>query len=151
MTNEPSPMSFREKSAWISLLTLAAVFVLYFANYARMMMGYGSVAPLIPLIFSLVAALIVSGVVLHLVIAIRSPKEARTPKDERERLIELKATRVAFFVLIAGALATIFVIHLRFARAFDRPLWMLHTTLFFLILAGIVKFASQIVLYRRDA
>jgi len=49
----------------------------------------------IPLVLSLFAALIVAEVALHLFIAKRSPKEARTPKDERERLIELKATRIA--------------------------------------------------------
>ena len=39
---------------------------------------------------------------LHVAIAVRSPRDARAPKDEREVLIDLKATRTAFYVLFAG-------------------------------------------------
>ena len=45
-------------------------------------------------------------------VAIQSPREARTPKDERERLIDMKAARLAFPVLLVGAFAAIGALHL---------------------------------------
>ena len=141
-------MSFREKSAWISLIGLLVVFGIYFLNFASMVAGRGPIAPMIPLIIAPLAALIIAEVVLHLLIAVLSPKDARTPKDERERLIELKATRVAFFVLLGGGLLTMVTMHLHVR---DRAFLMGHSVLFTLFAAGVVKFGGQIVLYRRDA
>jgi hypothetical protein len=151
MHDHKPPLSFREKSAWISLASLVIVFGIYFWNVARVLAGHSPLAPIVPLFFSLIAALIVAEVVLHLAIAIQSPKEARTPKDEREWSIELKATRVAFFVLMAGALVSIWTLHLRLSDPSEHPWLMAHCVLFSLVLAGLVKFAMQVVLYRRDA
>jgi hypothetical protein len=105
-------MSFREKSAWISLILLCAFGAIYLWNFVRILEDRPAFND-IYLFFALVAALVIAEVVLHLAIAIRSPKEARTPKDERERLIDLKATRAAFYVLMLGAFASIGTVHLR--------------------------------------
>jgi lysylphosphatidylglycerol synthetase-like protein (DUF2156 family) len=144
-------MSYREKSAWISLGSLLIVFGIYFWDVARVLAGRTPLAAPAPLFFSLVAALIVAELVLHLVLSIQLPKEARTPRDEREWLIELKATRIAFFVLIAGSLLSIWTLHLRLHDRGDHAWVMAHCVLFFLVAAGIVKFGLQIVMYRRDA
>src|SRR5438874_4772448 len=138
-------MSFREKSAWISLVTLLICGGIYFYRIVQMMTGAPGRGDVL-LFLSLVSAMVLIEVVLHVALAIQSPKEARTPRDERERLIDLKATRVAFYVLIAGAFASIGTVHLRAGR------WeMMQATLFAIVLAELTKFGSQIVLYRRDA
>ena len=62
-----------------------------------------------------------------------------------------KATRIAFFVLLAGALPSIGTIHLRLRDPRDGTWLMAYCVLFSLFVAGLVKFGSQIVLYRRDA
>ena len=143
-----TPLSFREKSAWISLVSLLAVSTVYFWNVARIVAGERPMARAGPLFFSLLIALIVAEVALHAVIAIRSPKEARTPKDEREQLIDLRATRAAFFVLLTGALLAIWTLHLRL----EHPAWLMaHGVLLSIVVAGLVKFGTQIVLSRRDA
>jgi cytochrome b561 len=95
--------------------------------------------------FSLIGALILSEIALHIVIAVRDPKEARTPKDEREQLIDLKAARAAFYVLMAGAWLSIGTLHLNFDR-----LRIADSVLGAIIVAELVKFATQIALYRRD-
>jgi hypothetical protein len=41
-------------------------------------------------------------IAVHTMVAIQSPRDARVPKDEREQLIELRATRLAFYVLLSG-------------------------------------------------
>jgi hypothetical protein len=137
-------MSFREKSAWISLASLLIVFGVYFWNVARIIARKTALSDF-PLFFSLLVALIVAEVVLHLLIAMQSPGDARTPKDERERLIELKATRIAFFVLLVGALVSIATMHLKVG------VWvMAHCVLLSVVVAEVVKFGTQIILYRRD-
>ena len=99
-------MSFREKSAWISLLLLFGLGGIYFGNFARILAGQHALSDL-HLFFALIVALIVAEVALHVAIAIRSPQDARTPRDERERLIDLQATRIAFYVLLVGAVPPI--------------------------------------------
>ena len=143
-------MSFREKSAWISLILLCAFGAIYFWNFVRILQNRPAFND-IYLFFALVAALAIAEVVLHLAIAIRSPKEARTPKDERERLIDLKATRAAFYVLMIGAFASIGTVHLRLRDRGDHTFVMMHCVFLSLVVAEVVKFGTQIALYRRDA
>jgi hypothetical protein len=149
MTNERSPMSFREKSAWISLISLIVVFGAYFA-YIGMVLA-GMARNRFALFLVMVAVFIVAKVVLHVVIATQSPGDARTPKDEREQLIELKATRTAFYVLLVSAFGSIGTVHLRLSDQDDRVWLMMQAILFAIVCAEAVKFARQIVLYRRDA
>jgi hypothetical protein len=139
-------MSFREKSAWVSFLLILVVFAIYFWNVGRVLMGTASSAGIFPLFLRLVIALVVAEVVLHVVLAVRDPKEARTPKDERERLIELKATRVAFYVLVTSAFLSIGWMHVS-----SSPWVMGHSVLFSIVVAELAGYGSQIVYFRRGA
>ena len=58
-----------------------------------------------------VTALIVIEVVAHAVVAIRAPRDAQAPKDERERLIELRAIRVAAYVYAALSMGAVSLLH----------------------------------------
>ena len=62
--------------------------------------------------FGMLAALIALEIALHIAVAVQSPREARTPKDERERLIDMKASRVAFYVLLVGTFASMGTLHI---------------------------------------
>lgn len=137
-------MSFREKSAWISFVSILLVFSIYFARVVRVLIAGEDRDPLFHLFIVLVLGLVVLEVVLHIAIAIQSPREARTPKDERERLIDLKATRIAFPVLLVGALSAILPVHLGGTRG-----QMADAMLFAVVLAELVKFGAQIVYHRR--
>ena len=139
-------LSFREKSAWISLISLLAVFIPFFWNSYRQFTGLvddsagGTVA------IGLLVAFVVLEIVLHAVVALQAPGEARSPHDEREHLIEMRATRIAFQVLVLGALAGVATIHL------TRSAWVMQqVVLLAIVLAELVKFAMQVVLFRRDA
>ena len=46
--------------------------------------------------FVMVAAFVILEIVLRVAMAIQSPRDARAPRDEREDLIDMRATRVAF-------------------------------------------------------
>ena len=135
-------MSFREKSAWISLTLIVLVFGPYFWLVGRTVAGADHVHAGTQ--FALIALFVVLEIVLHIAIGLQSPRDARAPKDEREILIDLRATRVAFYVLFVGALFSIFTMHFR------TTVWMLsQTVLLSIVIAELVKFASQIVLFRR--
>ena len=141
-------MSFREKSAWISLVSLVVVFGAYF-SYIGMVLTETRYR--FALFLVMVGVFIIAEVVLHLVIATQSPRDARTPKDEREQLIELKATRTAFYVLLVSAFGSIGTVHLRLRNQNDHLWLMMQAILFSIVCAEAVKFARQIVLYHRDA
>jgi hypothetical protein len=149
MTIERSPMSFREKSAWISFVSLLAVFGSYFTYIGMVLAGLARNRFALFLMMALV--FIVAEVALHVVIASRSPRDARTPRDEREQLIELKATRTAFYVLLISAFGALGTVHLQLSDPDDHLWLMMQAILFSVVLAEAVKFGREIVLYRRDA
>lgn len=139
-------MSFREKSAWISALSILGVFIPFFWNSYRQFTGAVDSHTAVSTAFGLLALFVVLEIVLHVAIALQSPREARSPKDERERAIELRATFVAFQVLVVGALLGVWSIHLT-SRA-----WVIQQVVLFAVVAAeLVKFTLQIVLFRRGA
>jgi len=137
-------MSFREKSAWISVLSMSGIYGFYFWSviHAGPHPGGFHLGGLLETII----ALVVLQVVLTVAVAIFSPREAKVPRDEREKLIELRAMRVAYAGLATSvALACFF-------GAFNPPIvFNMNALLFILVSADIMRSACQIVQYRRGA
>src|SRR5262245_20688121 len=104
-------MSFREKSAWISFVSLLIVCVFYLWNFARVMAGWAPPGVAFRASLWAIIVFVVADVLLHIVLRLQSPADARTPKDERERLIDMKASQLAFPVLMIGALGTVGMMH----------------------------------------
>ncbi len=137
-------MSFREKSAWISLMTLVVVFGAYFWTISQVLAGEIGYRDSLPISIGLLVAFAVLEVVLHLVVVIQSPAEARAARDERERVIEMRATRIAFHVLVVGALACVYLMHVTTSA------WAIgQHVLMAIVVAQVVRFAAQIVYFRR--
>jgi uncharacterized membrane protein len=140
-------MSFREKSAWISLFCLLIFTALWLTHALRIeFFGAENDNPML-WFFGTLAALIALEIGLHVAIAIQSPREAKTPKDERERLIDMKASRVAFYVLMIGAFVSIGTLHVPSANRYTMAQCLMGSILFALL----IRFATQIALHRRDA
>lgn len=137
-------MSFREKSAWISLLSVATIYGYYFVSLFRSRSHAG--APAFGGLLYTIVALVIVQTVLTILVAIYKPKDARAPRDERDRLIELRATRCAY-----AGLATAMAFAIFFA-GFDPPiLFNANALLFILVVAEALRNASQIIQYRRGA
>lgn len=135
-------MSFREKSAWVSLILIVLVFGPYFWLVGRSFAGVAHVHAGTQ--FALIMLFVVLEIVVHIAIAMQSPRDARAPKDEREILIDLMATRTAFYVLFAGALSSIFTMHFRLT------VWQLsQLVLLSIVVAELVKYGRQIAFFRR--
>ena len=144
-------MPFREKSAWISLVCTLAVFGAFYGSLLFGVIPSAGMATLHYLLQSVIG-LIVLQVILHLIAAAMSRGEAGTPKDEREKLIELKAASIAYNVLMISSVAGMFVFihmphvhHHGMAAAAQTGLLVLACVVF----ADIVKSAAKIVYYRR--
>ena len=140
-------MSFREKSAWISFFCLLIFGGLYGWHVVQVEFFHARDNPMV-YVGGTFAALVALEIALHVAIAIQSPKEARTPKDEREHLIDLRASRVAFYVLLIGTFLSIGIgMHLPGANRFLMANCMMGS----IITTLLVRFGTQIVLSRRDA
>src|SRR6266568_1118717 len=106
-------MSFREKSAWITF-----VFGVWLRNVIRHEVYHLHAGNPMLEAFAVLVAFIAAEVLLHLAVALHSPSDARVPKDERDQLIALKASRVGFYVLAACAWMAVGSMHLRFSVTF---------------------------------
>jgi hypothetical protein len=137
-------MSFREKSAWISVISMAAIYGYYFWSVLRAGPQLGSFH--FAGLLATVIALIVVQIVLTIAVAIASPRDAKAPRDEREKLIELRATRVAYAGL-AGSVAMAC-----FFGALDPPIvFNTNSLLILLVTAELLRSGCQIIQYRRGA
>ena len=147
MVDDRPPMAFSEKSAWISLLSFLVVYAIYFWNVVRRFIGQPGLADDMHLFFALLATLVGAELLLHWLVRRLSPHDAHAPRDERDRLIELRATRVAFIVLIIGAFASIGTMHIRGTNRWT----MAQCVMLSIGVAELTNFATRIRLHRRDA
>lgn len=140
-------MSFREKSAWITLITLIVMTVLWALHFP-----WGRPFTLAPspnpTVFHALLLATVSFVVIeilaHAIVAVRAPREANAPADERERLIGLKATRLGAYVYVMLSLSSILLIHLG-----ANEIGLAYFLLISFVIAEIANYTARIVYYRR--
>lgn len=138
-------MTFKEKSAWISFVTILLVFGWYFFNaFSLIAVGETHGGRMIHLLLVAMGTFIALEVVLHIAAAVLAPKDANPTTDERERLIALKATRIAFYVLVVGALLAAATLH----HGADK-FTMANAVLFAVVVAELTKYGSQILFFRR--
>ena len=147
-------LSFQEKSLAGSLVLTVVLFGWYFIMVFESLTGDTSSAAVLPFQLLWVIGIVVAvEVVYHVLIAV-TEKPAET--DERDRLIELKATRVSYLVLVAGCLAGIghAIVHAHAEPAVAGrvqldPIMTANLVLLAFILAEVVGFAVQLWYYRR--
>src|SRR5262249_18963002 len=126
-------MSFREKSAWISLFCLLIFTTLWLTHALRIeFFGVQNYNPML-WFFRTLAALIALEIGHQVGDSIQSPREAKTPKDERELLIDMKASRVAFYVLMVGAFVSIGTLHVPGANRYTMAQCLMGSILFALL------------------
>ncbi len=96
-------VAFREKAAWISLAVTLVVWGGYFAVvWGEIAGGRPNGALILERFMSAVVFSVLASIVAAIVLALVSGRAADAPADERERLIALKSTEVAYAVLSLG-------------------------------------------------
>ncbi len=96
-------MSFRYKSAMISLASLVLIYGWYFGGLLAAGRNGASGAGAAPLVFTAVLVIVVQ-IVAHIVVAIFSENRSNR-LDERERGFDRKATYVGYYALLVGLFA----------------------------------------------
>jgi Na+/melibiose symporter-like transporter len=133
-------LSFQEKSLWLMFVSLVAAFVFYFVTVLRT--DAVDVMPQQVVLFVLaVVILVITQIIGHIVIAV---VDRRTQTDERDRLIRLKGTRNASYVLATGVFLA-----LSAALLTEGNFVFSHLLLGCWVLAQLVEIGSQLFLYRR--
>lgn len=152
-------MSFSEKSAWISFVSTIAIFGYYFFKLSELSgIDLALAKPLaLALLFKAIVLIAIVEAVFHAMLAQTNIKAAKLGADERDKLIELKASKYGYTILSLGVFFTLGRLLLveQFPQLSEHnsslaiPFFTAHILMFAFILSEIVRFGSQIVLYRR--
>ena len=134
-------MAWREKQAWLALSVLVVGYGVYFALVAgerrsmlAMLLLFGGVA------IAQAVVMIVGSIVL----AVRAGKEAQARADERDRAIDRRSARIAYFVLLIG------MIMVGVVMPFSEQGWRIsNAALLALVVAEVVRYGVVVVSYRR--
>ena len=153
-------MSFSEKSAWISFFSTLLIFGYYFFKLFGLSGADGEEASqaAVRLLTQAVVLTIIVESVFHGMLAATNRKAAELGADERDKLIELKASKLGYAILSTGVIIVIVrLIILEFNPDFADhksslhiPLLTAHILMFSFILSELVRFGGQIVYYRRE-
>ena len=140
-------MGFRETSAWISLISILAVFGFYFAAVGRALeSGPVPADAFLGEYMGAVVLLVIVQIVLQIIAAIGtrvSGGDVESARDEREKLIELKANRFGYFIILSGAVL------IAGAIGFGVPgYWTANALVAAVVLGEITRFGAQLVYYR---
>lgn len=136
-------MSFREKSAWITLVTVLICFGIYFGSIALRLVSARGFDTL-HLLLACVVGLVLLQVALTVVAAVTTPKDGRAPKDERETLIQLRSQSLGYSVLVMLVLALFVPGHLG-----HTVIDMINFALLDVVLAVLTVAVAQIIMFRR--
>ena len=136
-------MSLREKSAWITLVTVLGCFGVYFGSILTGRVS-GRGIETVHLLLLCVTGLVVLQVALHAIAARTTPPDGLGPADERERLIQWRSHTIGYYVLIALVLALAAPAHMG-----HTPRDLLNFALMDVVVAALSVSVAQIVMFRR--
>ncbi|TPG39188.1 hypothetical protein EAH79_15500 [Sphingomonas koreensis] len=141
-------MAFREKLAWVTLVSMLIAYSIYFAllfasfdpgepagpRTVHGLVLFGSV--------TIVQAIVVA--VASAILAIRARREAQAKPDERDRAIARRGASAAYFVLMVGMILVGVVMPFSDAR------WkIINAALLALVIAEATRYILVILSYRR--
>jgi hypothetical protein len=146
--NMESVMAFREKTAWVTLVSMLLAYGVYFwllfttfgpagpstSQTLQMLLLFGGVTS--------VQAVIV--IIVSIVLALRARSEAQAGPDERDRAIARRGASAGYFVLLVG------MILVGVVMPFSDPRWKItNTALLALVAAEATRYILVIISYRR--
>ena len=141
-------MSYREKTAWLSLIAMAVAFVPYFTIVAARPVPGRPLPDLRQLGLFAIAAIVQMFIlgVGHLFLGRKSPEDSRTPPDERDRAIMRRSISSAYYVLIAG------MILVGCVMPFNSSGWtIINAAVVMIVAAEVVHYGVTVFSYRSQA
>lgn len=143
-------MSFREKSAWITLVTILVCFGAYYGAIVSGMIRQTSWQAFHFGIMSIVG-LVLLQVALNLVAMLVTPRDSRTARDERELMIHARSHVIGYYVLMIGMAGTLIVTHLPASseRLVDLVVRVVNVGVAAMVCAALSVAIAQIIMFRR--
>lgn len=138
-------MSFREKTAWLTLCAIVIVSLMFWLHAPPRFEASTHRWALLAFLVSAGSYVLIEAVG-YLVLRLRNPGDARTPRDERERLIDLKSLRFAYYTFVTGTFGGMFFM-LHVAGAGPGSIGLVVVVAF--VAAQAAKHVARIVYYRR--
>ena len=136
-------MSLLEKWAWLTLCSMYAVYVVYFAIQVAFPALLPTMLDRIALL-AVVASFHAAGYVIGLLLIKRREAGESLLEDERDRTIDGRVTRTAYFILLTGMLGVGVVM------PFGKGGWeIVNAALLVIVLAETVRHALIVLGYRR--
>ena len=137
-------LTFRERSLWLLLLSLTVTFGFYFASVLPMQLTNVTPSHVMTFIGTLILLVIIQ-IIGNAILAIARRRElaGKVQNDERDVLINLKSTRLAFYVLSVGVFCSLCI-----ALLVPGNFFFVHVLLAFWVLAQVIEILSQLILYR---
>jgi len=139
-------MSYREKVEWLYLIAFVVTYVPYFALAVLDPPAAGEL-PNLPQLGRFGATAVAQMLILAVgfaVLRLRTPADDRGPADERDREIERRSLRYAYFVLITG------MILVGVVMPFTEGGWQIvNAALFAIVVAELVQHGLAVRAYRR--
>ena len=137
-------LAFREKSAIIHLITLTILLAFTLTIIWPFFNGYEESILVVKPLWIAVIIFILLEIIGHSIVAARNSKEATANSDEREKLIVLKANFYSSHVL-----GFILIGYLALSMLLQIPFLSIYFVFIAFVIAEIINYASQLVLYRR--
>ncbi len=137
-------MSFKEKSAWITLVISAGVYFIYLST----IFSRAGTVPLaevsyIGTLLWTIGLVILASIWLHVMVAMHNPREAKI-NDQRDREIHRYGEYVGQWVVVAGAMAALLMSLVEIEH-----FWIANTVYLAFVLSSVIGSAIKIVAYRR--
>lgn len=144
-------MSFRERTAWITLITILICFGVYYGALLSGMVRSNSWASF-HLGVVCIGALVLLQVGLNLFAALRNPRDAKL-RDERDRLIHARSHTIGYYVLMIGVAGVLILTHVPVhgGSHMDLIINIVNFGVGAMVAAALAVAISQIVMYRRGA
>lgn len=134
-------MAWREKVAWLTLGAMLCAYSVYFTLVATSTWSKWGMLIVFGVVTGIQAVFVI---VVSIVMAALSGKDARSPADERDKSIARRGASVAYLVLMSGMIVVGVVM------PFNQQGWQVtNAALFALVLAEAVRQGVIVVSYRR--
>lgn len=141
-------MSFREKSAWITLVSVLICFGTYFAAIVSARVDGARLGRFHDMHWLLMstAALVLLQLALNRIAAATTAKDGFAPADERELQIQRRSHTIGYYVLMVLAVSLFAPAHFGHSG-----IELANFALLAVVIATLVVAVAQIVMFRRGA
>jgi len=149
-------MSFRERTAWITLITIVVCFGAYYGAIFTGLVPTNSWRSF-HLGLLCIISLVVLQLGLNLIAVLLNPKDARTPRDERERMIHARSHTIGYYVLMFGMAVVLVSTHIPRGDMNDDMAFVgviidtVNYGVLAMVIAALSVAVAQIIMFRRGS